>query len=116
MMKPSDKQVPPPTDWQKFERMMRDLFEAEWGATAHMHGRTGQPQHGVDIYAQPGGEPEYHALQCKCRDALPDKTITPAELADEVKKAKKFKPRIRKFSLLVTGHRDAQAQEAAQAR
>jgi hypothetical protein len=41
MMKPSDMQVLPPTDWQKFERMMADLFEAEWGSRAYPNGRTG---------------------------------------------------------------------------
>jgi hypothetical protein len=38
---PSTMQVPPPKDWQAFERRLRDLFEAHWHFRATMHGRTG---------------------------------------------------------------------------
>jgi len=113
MVKPSDMQVFPPTDWQKFERMMRDLFEAKWGSTAHMHGRTGQPQHGVDIFGQPEGKADYHGRQCKRRDAQADEAITTKELAEEVEKARKFQPPIRRFSVLVTGKRDTKIRHAA---
>ncbi len=58
-MQPSDMQVPPPADWQAFERHLYDLYQAEWGASVKLHGRTGQPQCGVDVYGQPG-MPDLH--------------------------------------------------------
>jgi len=103
-------QVPPPRDWQVFERHMRDLFEAHWGARAEMHGRTGQPQHGVDIYGQPDGGDAYHGVQCKLHDASVAADITRTELEAEIKKATKFKPRLAHFILGTTAPRDANIQ------
>ena len=83
MEKPSDLQVSPPTDWQPFERMMADLFEAKWGSRAYLHGRTGQSQAGVDIYGKPDGTGRHHGLQCKRRDAYAQQTVTIKELKAE---------------------------------
>jgi len=42
--------LPKPKDWQDFERKTRALFECVLGdPNTQMNGRTGQPQHGVDI-------------------------------------------------------------------
>ena len=113
MEKPSDLQVSPPTDWQKFERMMADLFEAEWGSRAYLHGRTGQSQAGVDIYGKPDANGNYHGLQCKRRDAYAQQTVTIKELKAEAENALSLKPGLYQFSLLVTGQRDVKLQQAA---
>ncbi|MGD8450390.1 MAG: tetratricopeptide repeat protein [Phycisphaerae bacterium] len=107
--RPSSTQVPPPKDWQRFERNMRDLYEAHWGATATMHGRTGQPQHGVDIYGQPKGD-DYHGVQCKLHEGNLSAAAAEKELRGEIKKATKFKPRIARFILATTAPRDATIQ------
>ena len=112
-MKPSQMQVPPPTDWQQFERMMADLFEADWHSRAYPNGRTGQPQAGVDIYGKPDGDGRHHGLQCKRRDAYAERTVTPKELADEAKSARSFEPGLYQFSLLVTGQKDQKLQAVA---
>ena len=102
-------QVPPPKDWQVFERHLRDLLEAHWKSPATMHGRTGQPQHGVDIYGQPDGD-AYHGVQCKGHDGNLNASVTETELKAEIGKAKKFTPRIAHFILATTAPRDAKIQ------
>ena len=111
-METSDWQIPPPKDWEMFERHMRDLFEAHWHARTEAHGRAGQPQHGVDIYGQPNGGTDYHGVQCKCRDAQADDTLTKPQLLDEVRKARSFRPTLHCFILATTGKRDARIQRA----
>ncbi len=110
-IRPSSLQVPPPKDWQQFERNMRDLFEAHWESTATMHGRNGQPQSGVDIYGQPNGGADYHGVQCKGREGNFGVAVTEKELTDEVEKATKFEPRITRFILATTTARDAKIQK-----
>ncbi|MGA2266231.1 MAG: tetratricopeptide repeat protein [Phycisphaerae bacterium] len=109
---PSDFQVPPPKDWQVFERHMRDLFEAHWKAPAQMHGRTGQPQCGVDIYGQLGGGQDYHGVQCKLHDAEAKPAVIAEELEAEADKATKFHPKLIHFILATTGPRDVVVQNA----
>lgn len=107
---PHTLQVPPPKDWQDFERRLRDLFEAHWRSRATMHGRVGQPQHGVDIYGQPEGDNKYHGVQCKLHDSNVNAEVTEAELNAEIKKATKFKPRLARFILGTTAPRDVKIQ------
>jgi tetratricopeptide (TPR) repeat protein len=109
----SDRQWPPPADWQEFERITCELFSAEWQSRAEPHGRRGQPQRGVDVYGQPKGEAAWHGIQCKQKDNLAGTTVTPAELKDEVKKALNFEPPLAWFILATTGDRDAAVQDAA---
>jgi hypothetical protein len=106
---PNTMQIPPPKDWQDFERRLCELLEAHWGARAEMHGRTGQAQHGVDIYGQPDGN-DYHGVQCKGHDGDLGSAVTEKELTDEIKKATKFNPRLAHFILATTGPRDAKIQ------
>jgi hypothetical protein len=110
---PSDLQIPPPRDWQVFERHMRDLLEAHWGPPVDMHGRTGQPQCGVDIYGRPKGAGGYHGVQCKGKDGLCDAAVTGKELREEAKKAEKFQPKLAHFILATTGPRDVKIQKVA---
>lgn len=114
MARPSDLQLPPPTDWQKFERWMADLFQAEWKSPATLHGRTGQPQHGVDVFGRPNGGDDVHGVQCKRKEMFADDTITVEELVEEVEKAKSFEPALSHFILAVAGRRDGKVQRAAE--
>lgn len=113
MPEPSDLEIPPPKDWQLFERWACDLFSAEWETNAKIHGRTGQPQHGVDIYAQPKGSSEWYGVQCKKKDELAGSNLTVDELRKEVEKAKEFTPPLTRFIIATTGPRDASVQQYA---
>ena len=109
-VRPSSLQVSPPKDWQQFERNMRDLFQAHWKSPAALHGRTGQPQHGVDIYGQPDGNQHYHGVQCKGHDGNLGAAVTERELKAEIHKATAFDPRLAHFILATTAPRDAKIQ------
>jgi tetratricopeptide (TPR) repeat protein len=110
-VRPSTLKVPPPEDWQDFERNMRDLFEAHWNATATMHGRGGQAQDGVDFYGQPDGN-GYHGVQCKDRDGRVGAKVTEAQLKAEIAKATEFRPALVHFILVTSGLRDSNIQKA----
>ncbi|NIM10968.1 MAG: hypothetical protein GTO45_03190 [Candidatus Aminicenantes bacterium] len=113
MPEPSDLEIPPPKDWQRFERLTCDIFSAEWMTAANMHGREGQPQHGVDIYGQPKGSKEWYGVQCKRKGRLAGCNITADEFRREVMKAKKFTPPLARFILATTGARNATVQQIA---
>ncbi len=108
-MQPSDMQVPPSADWQAFERHLYDIYQAEWGASVKLHGRTGQPQCGVDVYGQPHGE-QYWGIQCKRHDAALNAAVTESELRGEIAKARGFKPKLARFILATTAPRDVKIQ------
>ena len=107
-------QIPPPSNWQDFEHLCSDLYRRLWGDPAtQRNGRTGQAQHGVDVFGRPEGGGSYAGVQCKLKNELAGGTLTAAELEAEVEKAKKFRPRISSFLVATTGPRDGPAQEAA---
>jgi|GEM_PF-6284474 len=82
-------ELPVPRDWQVFEDFCRDLFAAEWGdPEAKLHGRSGQRQHGVDVYGRRDGE--WMAVQCKRRGIFPEKHLGKTEIRDEVAQSRKF--------------------------
>ena len=107
-------QYPPPQNWQDFETMCRELMERAWGAPAQKHGRSGQRQSGVDLYAQVGGQ--WVAAQCKLKNWWRGGAVTQDELVTEVKAATKFENADRKltrYTLLTTAERDASIQKVA---
>jgi tetratricopeptide (TPR) repeat protein len=109
--------LPRPADWQKFERLCRDLWAKIWrDPNAHLHGRNGQPQHGVDVYGQPAGQIGVSAVQCKRREdgSLDPGQITEGDLRAEVQKARRFSPPIKgAFILATTAPRDTKLQAFA---
>lgn len=111
-----DYELPPPKDWQKFERLCRDLWAAIWDdPNTEANGRSGQPQAGVDVFGRRSGSPGYSAVQCKKRQDGPDSgEISAEELRTEVEKAKTFRPQLTgEFILAFTGRRDAKIQTVA---
>ena len=63
-----DKQIPPPKSWEKFEDLIRALFAAVWASPlAQKNGRSGQEQHGVDVYGTPKDAPG-KTLACSARE------------------------------------------------
>jgi hypothetical protein len=57
--------LPPPRDWQAFERITLDAMSLKWASpNLQLNGRPGQAQHGVDIYGSDYlGRPV--GIQCK---------------------------------------------------
>lgn len=101
--------VPPPANWQDFERLCCDLWKRLWNVPhAHLHGRSGQPQHGVDVFAPLDGGARWAGVQCKrYEESFKEKN----ELEAEVEKARKFNPALCDFVIATTAPNDAKAQE-----
>lgn len=107
--------IPIPKNWQDFERHCRVLFEYILNDPAtSLNGRTGQPQHGVDIWGRRGGPGGYYVgIQCKGKDSNYGGKVTESELKKEVKKAFKFTPSIGEFFLVTTAPNDTKIQGVA---
>lgn len=105
---------PPPSDWQAFERLIRDLFEREWETDdAQANGRSGQKQAGVDVYGTDRRHDKWVGIQCKGRKGGYGGKVTAKELRDEVEKAKGFVPKLDRFVLATTAPNDANIQKVA---
>jgi len=100
--------LPPLSNWQDFERLCCDLWKRIWGSpNAMLHGRQGQPQHGVDVYAPLDGGAKWAGVQCKQTDGpFPSKKAIEAE----VEKARQFNPALSDFVLATTAKSDQKAQ------
>jgi hypothetical protein len=77
------------------------------------NGRSGQPQHGVDIYGRPKKGQTWAGVQCKGKENFTSQKLTETELIAEVDKAKKFKPSLSEFVIATTAPRDERIQETA---
>jgi len=101
--------IPPPRSWDEFEDLVRDLYAREWGdSRTQRHGRTGQPQQGVDVYGQPrtlGGQ--YAAIQCK---RYGEGKLTRAGIKAEIAKAEQFTPTLADYTIATTESCDAPLQ------
>jgi formylglycine-generating enzyme required for sulfatase activity len=107
-------EIPPPQNWQDFESLCCDLWRRIWkDPGAQMHGRGGQPQHGVDIFGRPDQAGEWAGVQCKGKGRLTGAKLTRMEIHEEVEKAKSFNPRLSSFVIATTAPRDAEAQAVA---
>lgn len=110
-----NKQIPRPRHWQEFEELCLALFREVWKDTlAQKHGRTGQPQHGVDVWgAVDGNRSTFQGVQCKGKDESLGARLTEAELIAEIGKADKFEPALEHWVLATTAPADAEIQRIA---
>lgn len=110
-----DSQINAPSKWQTFEDMTCALFAEVWkDPTAQKNGRTGQPQHGVDVYGSPEWKPgTYFGVQCKGKDRGFGAKATKTEFDRELAKAEKFAPTLGKWYFATTAEVDANLQEHA---
>ena len=96
----------PPRSWEEFEDLCLSLFRAVWKCPlAQKNGRSGFPQHGVDVW---GCLPDrrWAAIQCKGKHVAYGGQVTMAELRDEVEKARKFEPPLSFWILATSGPKD----------
>ena len=108
--------LPPPKDWQEFERLCCSLWSKIWDdPNTKRYGRSGQKQDGVDVYGRKNNSNGYSGIQCKAKDqnlTTPATKVTPAELAKEVNKAKNFNAEnLVEFILVHTGPKDAKIEK-----
>jgi len=72
----------PPANEHEFEQLCLRLFRAHWSCpTLELYARRGERQYGIDIIDL-GGSIPLRAAQCKCIE--PWKTLSPAEIEEEV--------------------------------
>ena len=110
----SNRQIPPPSNWEVFENLCCDLWaEILSDQNTSKNGRSGQAQNGVDIFGRKDGARVWVGVQCKGKDGRYGKQVTESELKEEVKKAKHFTPRISEFILATTAENDAKIQKYA---
>lgn len=80
---------------------------------AQLNGRTGQEQHGVDIFGQIQGTLRWGGIQCKRRDGRFGVPVAEGDLRDAVNAALTFEPPLDEFVLATTTNSDARIQALA---
>lgn len=110
-----DKQIPAPKSWEKFEDLTRSLFAAVWKTPlAQKNGRSGQQQHGVDVYGTLSTTPSKNfGVQCKGKNGCYGAKATIVEFDSELAKAERFKPSLGHWTFATTAPNDARLQEHA---
>jgi tetratricopeptide (TPR) repeat protein len=107
-------QIPPPANWQDFETLCCDLWRLIWNdPNTQKNGRSGQPQHGVDVWGRPNQGDEWAGVQCREKDFHGGKSLSVKEVSAEVKKAKSFLPKLSQFTIATTGKKDVKIEEFA---
>ncbi|MEI7474787.1 MAG: hypothetical protein WCK67_08405 [bacterium] len=91
------------------EELCKDLFKADNSlGNVNIHGRPGQKQDGIDVYARHLIDNIWIGAQCKVRSTnIP---FTKEMLLSEVNQAIKFNPKISKYYLYTTLNRDTTTQ------
>jgi hypothetical protein len=101
-----------PENWQDFETLCKKLWCEIWECPEiKKNGRAGQDQSGVDVYGIPKNENGYYGIQCKGKDEYTNKQLTVKEINNEIKKALKFTPKLKKFYFTTTAVKDAKIEE-----
>jgi hypothetical protein len=109
------KQIAPPKEWGTFEDLCHALFKRVWrDPLAQKNGRTGQAQHGVDVFGSPNGDRRsYRGIQCKGKDSNYGSKAKWSEVLAEVAKADKFSPKLDEWIFSTTAPVDGSLQKAA---
>jgi hypothetical protein len=105
--------INPPESDVAFEKLCLALLKRHWSRPGlERFARKGEEQFGVDIFDTLGESPLYGA-QCKLKEQW--KSLDPAEIREEVKKAKIFPSKLDHYAILTTGKISGAAQLAIQA-
>lgn len=101
-----------PENWQDFESLCKKLWGEIWECSEiKKNGRSGQKQHGVDVYGIPKEENQYYGIQCKGKDDYTNASLTEKEINSEIEKAKCFKPDLKKFYFATSANKDSSIEE-----
>lgn len=106
-------QIQPPENWQDFETLCKTLWGEIWHCadTIKKNGRSGQNQCGVDVHGAPNDGIDYYGIQCKGKDNYTHSQLTTKEIDEEIEKAKKFQPQLKKLYFATTAVKDAKIEE-----
>ena len=106
-------QLKKPSNWQDFEKLCKLLWGEIWACedTVKRHGRQGQNQYGVDVFAYVDKYGGYCGIQCKGKDEYTDAQLTEAEIDAEIKKAYGFEPELKLLLFATTANKDAKIEE-----
>ena len=105
--------INPPTSEEVFEELGLALLKRHWSrAGLERFGKRGERQYGVDILDTLGESPLY-AAQCKLKEQW--KTLEPAEILNEVNKAKNFPSKLDHYAILTSAKVSTAAQLEVQA-
>lgn len=105
--------VPRPSVWQAFEQgssiLWRKILNDD---SLHRFGRSGQAQHGMDMFGYRNGDPaKIIGIQCKCKGH--DEQATEAELRADLEKALRYEPQITEYYFTTTAPDHAPLQTIA---
>jgi len=97
-----------PENWQDFETLCKKLWGEIWCCPEiKKNGRSGQAQHGVDVYGVPDWADGYYGIQCKGKDEYTSATLDAREIDAEIEKARHFNPPLKKLYFATTANKDA---------
>ncbi len=117
MPSPTTTSLPIPKSWDEFEDICADLLKKMWNDPYVVrHGRSGQKQHGVDIYGYPGhlgGHTSGRIAGAQCKET---RSLSLATVEGETEKVKAFEPQLTEYLILTTASRDAVLQQAVRLR
>lgn len=101
-------QIKKPGNWQDFEKLCKLLWGEIWDCsdTIKRHGRQGQNQHGVDVYAYVEKYEGYCGIQCKGKDDYSNAQLTEKEIDEEIKKALTFEPALKILIFATSANKD----------
>ncbi|MBO1057170.1 restriction endonuclease [Dolichospermum sp. UHCC 0684] len=109
MPTPATSDLPKPKSWDEFEDIVWDIYIRKLQDThAQRYGRSGQQQHGVDIYGQQHGSCIYTAIQCKRYE---DKKLNTETIVTELIKVNSFTSPINEYIIATTASRDKNVQD-----
>ncbi len=102
-------QMKKPSNWQDFEKLCKLLWGEIWMCedTIKRHGRQGQNQHGVDVFACVEKYGGYCGIQCKGKDDYTNAQLTESEIDAEIEKATSFEPELKLLVFATTANKDA---------
>ena len=102
-------QMKKPSNWQDFEKLCELLWGEIWVCedTIKRHGRQGQNQHGVDVFAYVEKYGGYCGIQCKGKDDYTNAQLTEIEIDAEIEKALGFEPELKLLVFATTANKDA---------
>lgn len=102
-------QLKKPSNWQDFEKLCKLLWGEIWTCedSIKRHGRQGQNQYGVDVFAYVEKYSGYCGIQCKGKDDYTNAQLTECEIDTEIEKALGFEPRLKLLVFATTANKDA---------
>jgi hypothetical protein len=104
--------INPPESEVAFEKLCVALLKRHWPRPGlERFAKKGEEQFGVDIFDTLGESPLF-AAQCKLKEQW--KSLDPAQIRDEVRKAKTFPSKLDHYAILTTGKISGAAQLAIQ--